>query len=483
MPPLRYQIMKQPIRINNVIIQWLLILADLLAGISSYSAIKALHPEAHIYFPKLIDIHSQPSEMCQMGIFASYWFVIIGLSGFYRQIKQKSAFQYLSNFLLMFFAGMVFFTFFFFSNNQALFSYGIFHFFAELIVISLSLYFLPRVVYYIIISWLMKHNKAAIYAILVGNSPKSQTVFEDFAGYGELLNYHFIGYIQTENDQHPPFTNRIPCLGDFSNFSDIIEKHKIDEVIVTIDSEQNKMIEQVLAIVKQKDITIRLLPDMNAILEGTVKMNNVKGIPLLTIRNNLMPVWQTVVKMAVDYLGSIIALILSLPLIPFIIIGIKTTSQGPVFFFQRRVGKNGKSFKIIKFRSMYIDAEQNGPALSSANDMRITPFGKVLRKWHFDEIPQFINVLKGEMSIVGPRPERKHFIDQIVPIAPYYKHLFRIRPGITSWGMVKYGYAENVEQMIERSKYDIIYLENMTLLVDLKIIVHTIRAVFTGKGK
>jgi lipopolysaccharide/colanic/teichoic acid biosynthesis glycosyltransferase len=154
-----------------------------------------------------------------------------------------------------------------------------------------------------------------------------------------------------------------------------------------------------------------------------------------------------------------------------------------VLYSQERIGRYGKPFNILKFRSMYIDAEKNGPALSSKFDNRVTPFGKFLRKYRLDELPNFINVLKGEMSLVGPRPERQFFIDQIVKKAPHYSHLQKVRPGITSWGQVKYGYAENVDQMIERLKYDIIYIENMSLLVDLKILIYTIQTVLKGRGK
>ncbi|MCE3279622.1 MAG: polyprenyl glycosylphosphotransferase, partial [Bacteroidetes bacterium] len=156
---------------------------------------------------------------------------------------------------------------------------------------------------------------------------------------------------------------------------------------------------------------------------------------------------------------------------------------GPVFYSHERIGWHGKPFMIHKFRSMYVDAEKMGPALSSKHDPRITPLGRFLRKVRLDEIPQFYNVLIGEMSIVGPRPERQYFIDQIVQKAPHYKHLHKVRPGITSWGQVKYGYAENVDEMIARLKYDIIYIENMSLGIDLKILIYTALIVVQGRGK
>ena len=170
-----------------------------------------------------------------------------------------------------------------------------------------------------------------------------------------------------------------------------------------------------------------------------------------------------------------------LPIILFLAIGIKLTSKGPVFYSHERIGQFGKPFILYKFRSMYTDAEKNGPALSSKDDNRITSFGKFMRKSKLDELPNFYNVLKGDMSLVGPRPERKYYIDQIIEKAPHYLHLQKVKPGITSWGQVKYGYAENVEQMINRLQYDILYIENMSVYVDFKIMIYTILIILKGR--
>jgi exopolysaccharide biosynthesis polyprenyl glycosylphosphotransferase len=196
-----------------------------------------------------------------------------------------------------------------------------------------------------------------------------------------------------------------------------------------------------------------------------------------------MPAWQFSVKRLLDIFISAFALVLLSPLLLAMAIAIRLSSDGPVIFKQERIGKYGKPFQILKFRTMVRDAERNGPQLSSSADSRVTKVGRLLRKTRMDEIPQFWNVVVGDMSLVGPRPERQHFIDLITQKAPHYRHLHRVRPGITSWGQVKYGYAENVEQMVQRLKYDILYIENMSLAMDIKILLYTIIIVFKGSGK
>jgi len=205
--------------------------------------------------------------------------------------------------------------------------------------------------------------------------------------------------------------------------------------------------------------------------------------PLVKVSPQLMPLWQQKIKRGMDIFISVFGIILLSPVFAITTIGVKLTSKGPVLFRQQRIGMNGKPFEMIKFRTMFVDAEKNGPQLSSKDDPRITSFGKLIRKVRMDEIPQLFTVLTGTMSLVGPRPEREYYIEQIVEKTPHYLVMLKVKPGLTSWGQIKYGYAENISQMVERLRFDMDYMEKMSIMTDLKVLFHTVIVVFQASGR
>jgi exopolysaccharide biosynthesis polyprenyl glycosylphosphotransferase len=271
-------------------------------------------------------------------------------------------------------------------------------------------------------------------------------------------------------------------LGGLDKLPDIISENKVDEVVLAIESTEHGKIEKIINKLDHPGLVIKAIPALHDILTGRARINTIIETPLIEVSQRIMPAWQRNLKYTLDIVLSIIALIILLPVAVVIAIWIRMTSEGPIIYSHERVGKNGKPFRIYKFRTMVNNAEQNGPELSSKNDPRITGPGRFLRRTKLDEIPNFINVLKGDMSLVGPRPERRYYIDQIMKQAPHYRHLLKIKPGITSWGQVKYGYAENVEQMVQRLRYDIIYLENMSVFVDFQILILTLIVIFRRNG-
>jgi len=272
-------------------------------------------------------------------------------------------------------------------------------------------------------------------------------------------------------------------LGNIETLIETIHQQKIEEVIIAIEPSEREKIQQILVKTKATNVLTKAIPDLLDIMSGSVKMSSLFGVPLIELSHELLPAWQENLKRVIDVTFSTIALILLSPVFLVLALWTKITSKGPILYSHTRMGRYGKPFKIYKFRSMYVDAEKNGPALSSKEDPRVTPFGRFMRKTRLDELPQFYNVLKGDMSLVGPRPEREFFVNQIVQKAPHYLLLFKVRPGITSWGQVKFGYAENVDEMINRLNYDMIYLEDMSLYVDLKIMIYTIKTIFEASGK
>lgn len=261
-----------------------------------------------------------------------------------------------------------------------------------------------------------------------------------------------------------------------------VKEHQVEAFLLAPDKHHPRIINQMVYNLMPLGLPIRMKATDEEIQNGQVHTDSLTSLPMIVYSTELLSPFTRNLKRLFDILCSILALILLSPFLLGVALIIRHDSQGPVFFSQERIGRSGKAFRIYKFRSMCINAEQNGPRLSSSMDRRITRVGRYLRKYRIDELPQFWNVLRGDMSLVGPRPEREFYIRQIMDIAPYYSRLLQVRPGITSWGMVKYGYATSVFQMVERMRYDLMYINNCSLAVDLKILGYTVRTVLTGKG-
>lgn len=416
-----------------------------------------------------------------LAIIPLFWLTLYYVQGYYQNIYRKSRLKdFFQTFLTCFLGVIVIFFALLLDDNVTTYKNYYLSFFI-LFSLHFVLTYLPR----LIITTIKVHNvhnhKIYFPTIIVGDGEKALKIYNDLQNEEITSGSKIIGYINKNGKKNDFFS--LQYLGTTNQLTEIISQYKIEEIIIALEQEEENEIFDIICLAGQ-DVEIKIPADRKDILMGNVKSNAIFNTPLITVTQGLMAPWQQILKRIFDILISLIAIIILSPLYLITSIIVYTTSKGPIFYKQERIGYKGKPFYMHKFRSMYTNAESNGPMLSSGDkDPRITPFGRFMRKVRLDEIPQFYNVLKGTMSIVGPRPERQFFIDQIVKKAPEYRLLHRIKPGITSWGQVKYGYAESVDEMVERLKYDLIYLENPSLSTDIKILFYTAVIILQGRGK
>ncbi len=420
-----------------------------------------------------------------IGIVAipTFWLSLYAISGAYHNVYRKARMSELGQTLLITIIGVVVIFFALILDDVIQTYKNYYHLFLNLFL----LHFLITVTFRLILTsrnlYKLKRRDIGFNTIIVGSNGNAISIYNEIESQPKSAFNKFVGFVHAVEYPSYKLEKHIPNLGHFSNLRHLISEMNIEEVIIATERSEHKTIELIISEIEDTDVLIKVIPDMQDFLLGTVRTTSIYQTPLIQVSFDFMPQWQLNMKRFMDIVLSTLAIIILSPVYLFCIFGVKLTSKGPAFYFQERIGISGKIFMIPKFRSMVTGAENGTPMLSSKNDNRVTSFGRFMRKTRLDEIPQFFSVLKGDMSLVGPRPERQYFIDQITQRAPHYRLLLKVKPGITSWGQVKYGYAENVDQMIERLKYDILYLENMSLAMDIKIMAYTLLTVMRGSGQ
>jgi len=416
--------------------------------------------------------------------FPLYWILLHSFTGSYTNPLRKSRLNELEITLLTTFIGTLLFFFIFILDDIVNTPFDYIKYFFILFFLQFILTYLPRLLITTITINNINSGKIGYKTLIIGSDLMALNVYQNIIKQTPYVEKYILGYIQIPDEQDESIASKLPCLGILDNLTSIVKEYQVNELVVAVQNGKRKLIETIItSIGDNRDLILKIIPQSQDYLIGNVKFSAILQEPLISVTTKDLPVWQHLIKRFMDITFSVFAMVLLLPLYIFCAIGVKCSSKGPIFYLQERVGLNGKPFRIIKFRSMIHNAESGMPQLSSKTDSRITKFGFFIRRTRMDEIPQFINVLLGSMSLVGPRPERQYYIDQIAKVAPHYKLLLTVKPGMTSWGQVKFGYAENIEEMVERLKWDILYLDNMSLQTDIKILIYTALIVLKGSGK
>ncbi len=470
-------------RFKYVAVDWITTnIAFFLFNIFRYLIIYGFPPDGEYAtdLEQLYNFLSQPKLLWEQLIIPFVALIIYWLSGYYAVPFGKSRLQELITTFCssVVNAGLIYLALL--TNDQLMkrsLNWG-------LILICLTSLF---VIVYLGRLWITQHaiNRLSkrqwhFNTLIIGNSKEARKTAHNLSAAKSSLGYRVCGFVRVNGEKEVEDDQPVFELEDIKKKCQELD---IDHIIISLENPDDNTILKLLSGLFDLDIPIKIQPDTLSYMTSSIHMQDIYAEPFIDITQPVVSHSFLIIKRVIDVVMSTLALIILSPFMLGIAIAIKLDSKGKVIYRQERIGRHSVPFKILKFRSMREDAEANGPRLSVDDDPRVTKIGKFMRKYRIDELPQFWNVLKGEMSLVGPRPERAYYIEQIVKEAPYYTLTHQIRPGITSWGMVKYGYASSIPEMVRRTRFDLIYLSNISLSVDIKILLYTIKTVITGKGK
>lgn len=425
----------------------------------------------------------EPMFLIPMAVIFFYWLIIFLFAGMYRTWFAHSRIDEISTLLKASFIGIFILFFVIFVDDYV---HGVSSTSRFVIFIYWGLFLLYVAIGRLMVRSIQRNllikGIGRRHTIIIGCGQKAIDIFRQIKTH-RALGLDVIGFLKTDSKTEVHLIDNIEVLGMVDHLEEIVDEYEIKEVVIAIEDNSQQIMLDIIAGAMNRNVGLKIVPDLYEILSGQARTMQLYGFPLIDINPQLLSEWERTAKRIIDVVVSFFILIFTSPVLLAVAAAIKIDSKGPVFFSQERCGLDGEEFKMIKFRSMYQDAEKKtGPVWSQKDDPRITKVGRFIRKVRLDEIPQMINVLKGEMSLVGPRPERPYFVEKLSKEIPYYKRRLKVRPGITGWAQVKHKYDETIEDVKTKLKYDLFYIENISLRTDMKILFRTVFVVLFGKG-
>ena len=331
--------------------------------------------------------------------------------------------------------------------------------------------------------FLLKKGFGRHSVIIVGTEESSNYVTEKLLNHGQKL-YNVIGTIKAIDEINNVENILVPQLGKEQDIKTIISKNPVSDIVIALDNMDHNHIMKLISTINGAPVSIKIVPDLYEVISGLARTEQISGLPLIEVNFQESNWSSSGMKRFFDFLFSFISILVLSPFFVFIGAIIKLSSKGPIIYSQERLGFKGNPYQIYKFRSMVVNAEEkSGPVWTSDDDPRITSIGKILRKYRIDELPQLINVVLGQMSLIGPRPERPYFTKKLKEKFPLYERRFRVRPGITGWSQIKHPSDLKEEDVRQKLRYDFYYIENLSLNLDLKILISTIAVVLSGEGR
>ncbi len=418
-----------------------------------------------------------PSFLLPMAVIFLYWISIFSFSGLYQYWFVRSRFdEFASVFKTVSFGTIILFFVIFIDDtikNAPVVSRFVIIIYWMLMILFVGF---GRVLIRSIQRNLLQKGIGLRNSIIIGVGSNASELHDIIVKFPQL-GYKFIGFVSGSSSE-----NNSKSLGCIDEIPTIVKNKEVSEILIALEQKQKEKVLDVIKYCSGLDVSLKIMPDTYEIVSGLARTNQIYGVPLIEVMPELLTPAARLTKRIIDITVAILILLMLSPILIVISIIIKLTSKGPVFYKQERVGKNGKLFTMYKFRSMIENAEEYGPEWAGEKDPRITTIGRIIRRMHLDEVPQMLNVLKNHMSIVGPRPEREYFVNELKEKIPYYYKRLSVKPGITGWAQVKYTYDSSLDDVKDKLQFDFYYIENMSIKLDLKILINTMIVVLFMRG-